>query len=333
MEVALIPGVLALGETIACQLGCAAAEYGASTSRSQSGSATGRSHPGIYSSNNSNMNSTRTHSGIYCNPASQRLLPVSETAPLPECHSYHSDMSDSSSWANAANSPPISARSGCESEVDSPCPTARLAVANKFCTDAFNPENSPITRDLLAPSFEKLCPPRSGSPFGMESPRGLLLEKVQTTSTKSSAGNGYLLSLDDLLACKKHAHLGSNSTASTCSDLDISCRTASAASSSASNASEHTEEVASPRSEILKSMPAGASPIDQTVVVARKEPIDVPIVVSKARSFCQKAFEECELDNLDEEMADLTKDLEALRASMATSKRVLCASPKANARC
>jgi hypothetical protein len=64
-------------------------------------------------------------------------------------------------------------------------------------------------------------------------------------------------------------------------------------------------------------MPVGASPIDQTIVVAPAAP------VSKARSFCQKAFAECELDNMDDELTDLTKDLEALRASMATSKRAL----------
>jgi len=43
--------------------------------------------------------------------------------------------------------------------------------------------------------------------------------------------------------------------------------------------------------------------------------------VSKARLFCQKAFADCDLDNLEDEMADVTKDLEALRSSMVASKR------------
>jgi hypothetical protein len=158
----------------------------------------------------------------------------------------------------------------------------------------------------------------------MESPKGQPLEKPLITTTKRSAGNGYLLSIEELSA--KYAHIGSNSTASTCSDLDISCRTASAVSSSESNVSEYqTVEspcstfLASPRSEMLTTMPVGASPIDQTIVVAPAAP------VSNARSFCQKAFAECNLDNLDDELADLTKDLEALRSDMASSKRVLCA--------
>ena len=67
-------------------------------------------------------------------------------------------------------------------------------------------------------------------------------------------------------------------------------------------------EVGSPR-ESHTGMPVGASPVDQTV--------------SKARAFCRQAFAECDLDNLDDELADLTKDLQALRANMVTSKRVL----------
>lgn len=159
----------------------------------------------------------------------------------------------------------------------------------------------------------------------MPSPTGELLTKSQSTSTKISKACGYLLSFEDFSA--KQAFSGSNSTASTCSDLDISSGTLSAASSSASNASEQpisesgcSDELASPRSEILVRMPVGASPIDQTVVVAPAAP------VSKARSFCQKAFAECELDNMDDELANITKDLEALRASMATSKRVFARS-------
>eukprot|EP00746_Dinoflagellata_sp_MGD_P160585 gnl/MRDRNA2_/MRDRNA2_87421_c0_seq1.p1 gnl/MRDRNA2_/MRDRNA2_87421_c0~~gnl/MRDRNA2_/MRDRNA2_87421_c0_seq1.p1 ORF type:complete len:316 (-),score=58.25 gnl/MRDRNA2_/MRDRNA2_87421_c0_seq1:410-1357(-) len=313
MEVALIPGVLALGESIACQLGCAAAEYEANTSRSRQ-SGTARSHPGIYSSNNSNMNPTRTHCGIYCNPAAQRSL-----QPLAENQSYDGDISTSISL-NDAYTPPLSSRSSCESEVDSPCPTARLALPNKFCTelagDGCDPAHSPSTRDLLAPTEEKLCPARSESPFGMASPTGEFLAKTQRTSTKITAASGYLLSFEDF-PVKKDVISGSNSTASTCSELDISSGTLSAASSSSSNASDRSEEVASPRSEILTRMPVGATPIDQTIVVAPAAP------VSKARSFCQKAFADCGLDNMDDELADLTKDLETLRASMAKSKRVV----------
>lgn len=157
----------------------------------------------------------------------------------------------------------------------------------------------------------------------MASPTGQLLAKAQT-SKKISAACGYLLSFEDFAA--KRNFNGSNSTTSTCSDLDISFSTLSAASSSASNASEvmvpesvcsEEVETETPRSEILIRMPAGATPIDQTVVVAPAGS------VSKARSFCQKAFAECDLDNMDDELSDLTKDLEALRASMANSKRAL----------
>lgn len=165
----------------------------------------------------------------------------------------------------------------------------------------------------------------------MASPTGQRLAKSQT-STKISAANGYLLSFEDFAA--KRNFNGSNSTTSTCSDLDISFSTLSAASSSASNASDQqipesvcSDEVATPRSEILIRMPAGATPIDQTVVVAPAGSVDNLELssgsVSKARSFCQKAFAECNLDNMDDELADLTKDLEALRANMANSKRAI----------
>jgi hypothetical protein len=43
--------------------------------------------------------------------------------------------------------------------------------------------------------------------------------------------------------------------------------------------------------------------------------------VSKARQFCQKAFGD--LENLDDEMADLTKDLEALQANFKQTLRLM----------
>lgn len=142
------------------------------------------------------------------------------------------------------------------------------------------------------------------------------------TSLKISAGCGYLLNLSDIKA--KSVSTASNSTASTCSDLDISGRM-STVSSNESNASEEqnpesisSEDGASPRErESFTRMPVDASSLDQTVVLGAAVP------VGRARSFCRQAFAEANLDNLDDELADLTKDLEALRSSMAKSKRVL----------
>jgi len=65
------------------------------------------------------------------------------------------------------------------------------------------------------------------------------------------------------------------------------------------------------------SVPFGASPIDA------REGTSATAPVSKARMFCRQAFAECDLDNLDDEMADLTKDLESLRNSVAQSKGYL----------
>lgn len=327
IEVALIPGVLALGESIACQLGYAVADHQLNSRRSL-GSSTGRSHPGIYSSNSVDGNATRSHCGIYCNPGPKQrnLAPVAETCPLPDGPSYYSDVSGSSRLDNA-QSLPLTPRSVCESETESPCPTARLSSAKHMTMppefDGDFQGQSPSTRYLLMPAQERLCPPRSENPFGMATP---MRECVATTpdaptSLKISAGCGYLFTLSDLV---KHRDNASNSTSSTCSDLDISSRThMSSISSNASNTSEQqcpesvcSEEVPSPRGSEIRTrmagvMPPGASPVDQTG--------------SKARKFCRKAFAECDLDNLDAEMADVTKDLEALRASIALSKRVLSA--------
>jgi len=55
----------------------------------------------------------------------------------------------------------------------------------------------------------------------------------------------------------------------------------------------------------------------------RKEDGSAQAPASKARMFCRQAFAECDLDNLDDEMADLTKDLESLRNSVAQSKGYL----------
>jgi hypothetical protein len=45
--------------------------------------------------------------------------------------------------------------------------------------------------------------------------------------------------------------------------------------------------------------------------------------VSKARQFCRKAFADCDLENLDDEMSELTKDLAALRANMEQTRCLL----------
>lgn len=44
---------------------------------------------------------------------------------------------------------------------------------------------------------------------------------------------------------------------------------------------------------------------------------------SKARLFCQQAFADCELDDLDKEISELTRDLEKLQSNMAWTRRLL----------
>jgi len=292
MEIALIPGVLALGETIACQLACAAAE---SKCRSQTDSNASRSHPGIYS-NLSDVSQTRTHSGIYCNRApKQRALPA-----LSESESQTYCLAPQGS-EDVYSEALLSSRYG--SEIDSPCPTARLVLPQEECArpSEARPEapdmaaHSPYTRSLLMPPQEQLCPLSSGSPFGMSSPT-YKCEKaasVSSTSSKTSAANAYLLTLD-----LKNLSSASISTSSTCSDLDSSgtLSTVSLNGSSASDLQSPTSvccDAESPRSSEMKtSVPFGASPIDA------REGTSATAPVSKARMFCRQAFAECDFGQL-----------------------------------
>lgn len=65
--------------------------------------------------------------------------------------------------------------------------------------------------------------------------------------------------------------------------------------------------------------PVDASPIDITFAPPRKSP-ELPRSISRARQFCREAFADCGLDNLGDEVADLTNDLENLRASYSALK-------------
>jgi len=144
-------------------------------------------------------------------------------------------------------------------------------------------------------------------------------ELDETMSSKISAGCGYLLPLT-----VKNVSIASNKTSSTCSDLDTSSSLSTASFNLSSTLEQQSpeslccEEVVSLRDgEDRKSSPLGAVPIDQNEVLFAE------VSGSKARSFCRRVFAECDLDKLEEEMDDVTKDLEALRASMASSKRAL----------
>jgi len=72
-------------------------------------------------------------------------------------------------------------------------------------------------------------------------------------------------------------------------------------------------------------MPCGASPVDEKDATSANMRMPGSNARLSPKSFCRQAFADCKLDNLDDEMADLTKDLEALRASVATSRKALLA--------
>lgn len=330
MEVALIPGVLALGESIACQLAYAVCEYDGKESSK-------KSHPGIYSNPSGDEGQTRSHSGIYCNTGVRRVEQTRVLPPVAENHGYYSESRASGNVPNH----PMSSRSGSETEspCQSPCPTARLALPAEACRSSEVPKavslqfddapgHSPCTASLLMPT-ERLCPPRFGvyseSCERDEDPcKDLQMEWPRQTST------AYLMELPPLKF--KHVSSASNSTMSTCSeDLDNS------RASTISFAVTNNSDQQSPRSicndadSLQLGSPSktggqmrlqlGASPVDQKEAPSSQSNGDAP--VSKARQFCRQAFADCDLGTLDDEMAELTKDLEAIRATMASSRRLL----------
>lgn len=330
MEMALIPGMMALGESIACHLAYAAAESEANKTNSQSKRVSnGKSHPGIYSNPVIEETQTRPHSGIYCNPGALKhrvLPPVAETrqACYPE-----------SQGSEEIHSEPLWSSRTSGSEFDSPCPTARLVLPQQastevsrpvFCND---PAQSPCTRSLLMPPAEKLCPSKLGNSFGMscELDKTTVVAATSTKTVKTSASNPYLLQLPFKNVSPSSA---SNSTSSTCSDLDSSCTlsTFDFGQSSDQSVCCDTESIQldSPRgSEVTTRMPCGASPVDEKDATSANMRMPGSNTRLSPKSFCRQAFAECKLDNLDDEMADLTKDLEALRASVATSRKALLA--------
>jgi len=245
MEMALIPGMLWMGECIAGEIGTAVAEYHLTARGSNSGSDTVRSHPGIYSARNDN----KTHSGIYCNPALQQQ----NLAPVAESQAY-----------------PLE-KSGACSTLPSRQPSAKNS-ASKY---------------LL--SFDS---------DGMVSQAH---EPEDATASKISGGLGFLP------LTRKNISTASNSTASTCSDLDTS-DTFSISSLNMSNTSEQQ----SPESiceEDRKGQSIGANLINQSQASSAKAP------VCKTRSVFS------DLDNLTKDLDNLTKDLGMLKTTKVSSKR------------
>jgi len=318
MEVALVPGMLALGESIACQIMYSAVEYESNTARGQPSQNTSRSHAGIYSKSPPDATKRRTHSGIYCNPgATKRVLPA-----VAERRSYDSESSHSRGSENVY---PESLSPRSVSETDSPCPTARLMMPEQaFAQPSEAPRQvwRPVTPDFGTHAKTPGCSPYTAG----------LQMRSQEQSCRSTSGNcfstppqTYLPPLS-LKNVSSHEASASNGTCSTCSDLDTSS-TVSTVSFNLSNASvvqssrsvcEDVEscQLGSPE-ESKPQIAVGVRPVDQKEVSSAKPPS------SKARAFCREAFANCDLDNLEDEMADVTKDLEALRASMASSKRSL----------
>lgn len=316
-----------------------------------------RSHPGIYSSHASDGKVKRTHYGIYCNPALKqpKLPPVSEsqsydseTGSSGDVHSWPASPQCASDCESEIDDPPPTSRlmsrmmSDCGSEIDSPPPTSRLMLPNQtfnqssketltskylLSFDDFNCQGrSPCTPKQLMQTAEQFGPPKLGSPSVMVPQTH---KPDEAMSGKISAGCGYLLPLT-----VKNVSIASNKTSSTCSDLDTSGSdldtsgtwtppaaptppTGSLNLSSASEQQNPESLCCDENTQGLKRIPLRASPIDQSEASSAK-----PVKMSP-HSFCRQAFAECDLDNLKEEMMDVSKDLEALQASMASSKRVL----------
>jgi len=324
--VAFVPGMLALGESIAASIAHAACEY------SETPAGNKKSHPGIYSCPKSAETQTRSHCGIYSNPSATRVESSRVLPSVAENQSYY-------------------AESTASDDVQSPGPVPPLMLPTKACQksevarpasrESESPGRSPSIAYLLMPNQERLCPPKSVCPFSMytgETQRPEKITSLDLAAVKAcpewpcvaSTESKYLLSFKDF----KDASSASNSTSSTCSDLDLSTSTISFVSSTSDQQSPrevcndaNALELGSPRqfesqvdqTVFLTRLPVGASPVDQRESPACQSSADAP--VSKARQFCKDAF--ADLEDLDGEMAELTKDLEAIRASMSSARRLL----------
>jgi len=319
MEIALIPGVLALGETIVGQLCYAAIEY-EKTQDTARDNRDGKRHSGIYCSSRSGANQDRSHSGIYCNPRPKQVLqPVTESRPEELESTGTRPLSPLSSGSDSAN--------------ESPCPTARLIlpassagprvtrpVSPQFgSVSDGSPSRSPYTASLLMPTEDKLCPSTSNLTFAKimadadgkrdETPSDEVEHNLQVlASMKTSTTSKYLHNFPPLSFKNM-----SSASDSTCSDLDTSTSSVSTVSSMA------------------ESVPLGASSVDQKKVSPSQASGNVVACtprLSKARLFCRSAHEMNgnlggDLDDLDAEMAELTKDLEMLRSHIKSQKDLL----------
>lgn len=318
MEIALLPGVLALGETIASHLAHAAAcDY------QENKSSTARRNPGIYSNPHKDENQIRSHCGIYCNPVVMRDEPVFDPAPT-HLESYTS-----------ADIPsrPKSANSASETKNLSSAPQLRLpAESFKPSKVTFMPaescdlasrrirkmsDHSPSTTSLLMPTQERLCPPAPPMLFAFdEQKRRERTEIPSKEATLVKASTDWSL---PPLSFKNVARVSHSTSSTCCSDLDISRSTT--VSFQASSSSSPRSLCNDPDSMQLGSPRASEGQTTLNMSSPSKSTTEAP--ASKARQFCRQAFADCALENMDDEMAELTKDLEAIRASMAKTRHLV----------
>jgi len=314
MEIALLPGVLALGETIASHLAHAAAcDY------QENKGSNARRNPGIYSNPNKDENLIRSHCGIYCNPVAMRGEPVFDPAPthLESC----------------IPSRPMSANSASETENLSSAPQLRLpAESFKPSKVTFMPaescdlasrrtrkmsDHSPSTTSLLMPTQERLCPPAPPLLFALdEHKRRERTESPSKEATFVKASTDWSL---PPLSLKNVARVSHSTSSTCCSDLDISRSTT--VSFHASSSSSPRSVCNDPDSMQLRSPRESEGPTTWNMSSPSKSTAEAP--ASKARQFCRQAFADCDLENMDDEMTELTKDLEAIRASMAQTRHLL----------
>lgn len=199
------------------------------------------------------------------------------------------------------------------SEADSPCPTARLILSkHEACQSSqingpispqfgSSPTGSPGTSSILMAPHERSCVPSSACPsvIDVEICEGAGITSNKEMVVETSMEHPYLLSFTNVPDA-------SSSTLSTCSSLPSSSTSVSSFNASSASSQEYHKSV------------SNNADFTQRSSLRRTE---VPI--SRARQFCQQACADCDLEKLDVEMAELTREMQALQANMASTRKLL----------
>lgn len=263
----MIPGVLAMGEAVAGYVAdYVVAEY----------------HSTIRG-NHQGRNTSRSHSGIYCNPASQKrnLRPIAESQP---CHFEPRDSDD-------VLSQPMSSHraSNYRSERDSRLPTSQPKLPNRSCAQ---PSKHKLASKYLL-SFDS---------------------DGQILSNKTSADYKRVLPLT-----VKNVAIASNSTCGTCSDVDT-IGSLSTASFNMSNDSEQWSSSSVCHESVISSKEISDLTDDDIDAIIARGTEATRMLNEKMEKF-QVRSQECDLSKLEEQMVGLSKDFKELQANAASSKR------------